>query len=331
MTNGFKYIIYLFLFCLISCQNNHRQIDFYYWKQQYQIDSLEQETLHLLNTKTIYLHYFDVVWHNGKAVPKYKVEIKEKVNYAVVPTVYIENDAIANLSFEQIESLSKNMVQLIEKINQLNNIKAKTIQIDCDWTVSTKAKYFKLLTLLQENYKVTATIRLHQIKYKNTTGVPPVKKAVLMLYNMGDVKNIDEYNSILNINTTKKYIAYAKKYPIPLDYAFPIFSWTAIFRNNKLMAIKNNLRKSDFKTNDLKALNNTLYQVQTSQFLAGFYFMKNDIIRFEHINKNDLKDLYLLTKKNCNYKKFDIVLYHLDSQSLKLLSNETIPTIQQFN
>lgn len=319
------------LFFLISCQTNYHNIDFYYWKHQYQIDSIEQQALDAFKTKTIYLHYFDVVWHDGKAVPKYKVDIKEKVSYAIVPTIYIENDALVNTSILAIKELSQNILKLTEAINQQNKLQAKSIQIDCDWTVATKEKYFELLKLLQEKYEVTSTIRLHQIKYKNTTGVPPVKKAVLMLYNMGDVKNINETNSILNINTTKKYISHTKNYPIKLDYAFPIFTWTAIFRNNQLIAIQNNLSESNFNNGDLKALSATLYQVQQSKFLAGFYFMKDDIIRFEKINQKDLNDLYLLTNKYCNHKNFNIILYHLDSESLNLLSNETMQTIKQFN
>ncbi|MEZ4901823.1 MAG: hypothetical protein R2822_08725 [Spirosomataceae bacterium] len=50
----------------------------------------------------------------------------------------------------------------------------KEVQIDCDWTVATKAKYFRLLqqisALLPPSVILSATIRLHQIKFYRTTG-----------------------------------------------------------------------------------------------------------------------------------------------------------------
>ncbi|MGG2305049.1 hypothetical protein ACE4Z6_26875, partial [Salmonella enterica] len=92
-------------------------------------------------------------------------------------------------------------------------------QIDCDWTLGTKEKYFSLLKRIKERMALplSCTIRLHQVKYQAKTGVPPVDRGMLMYYNMGHVEGATETNSIYDPANADKYVSYVKDYPLPLD------------------------------------------------------------------------------------------------------------------
>jgi len=77
------------------------------------------------------------------------------------------------------------------------------------------------LNILKKDFNVTATIRLHQIKFKDKTGIPPVDQGVLMAYNIGELKN-NKQNSILEANIVKQYINKNTEYPLKLKLALDI-------------------------------------------------------------------------------------------------------------
>ena len=152
--------------------------------------------------------------------------------------MFITNATLKNLPETSIEQLADNITSKIKRmLKSLGEVHVKEIQIDCDWTGSTRVKYFTLLkhiTLkvktrsanfnLREDITISATLRLHQIKYHKKTGVPPVARGMLMFYNMGSPTQIDMQNSILNLDIAKQYIENLESYPLPLDVALPIFS-----------------------------------------------------------------------------------------------------------
>ena len=64
----------------------------------------------------------------------------------------------------------------------------KEMQVDCDWTQGSRAAYFALLRALRDRLhaqgrRLSATIRLHQVKCSADTGVP-VDRGMLMAYNL---------------------------------------------------------------------------------------------------------------------------------------------------
>ena len=67
---------------------------------------------------------------------------------------------------------------------------------------------------------LSATIRLHQLKFIGESGIPPVDKGLLMCYNMGDLHRLRISNSILETAELKKYIKQLSVYPLKLDVAF---------------------------------------------------------------------------------------------------------------
>lgn len=142
-----------------------------------------------------------------------------KIN--IIPTVFITNECIQKLDTAQVISLAGKIVSLVKniQINFLNNQKINEVQIDCDWSSSTKEKYFSLLTYIKKIGfpNLSATIRLHQVKFSATTGIPPVAKSLLMCYNMGNLKDPATKNSIIETAELKKYTSNLGAYPLPLD------------------------------------------------------------------------------------------------------------------
>lgn len=241
----------------------------------------------------------------------------------VIPTLYIENAV-----FKHADTTKKLLAsQVWEKIASQNNfLGVETIQeihVDCDWTASTKDQYFQFLVDLGTLSKkeISSTVRLHQVKYAERTGVPPVKKAVLMCYNMGEIQNPQEENSILHFETLKSYAASASQYPLPLDVALPIFEWTVVFRNNKFAFILNTTEV--YKDQQLaRASDKNEYTCIKSCRFGDKVLLKGDILRREVITDDNLeKAIHFLDTKISSYS---LIFYHLDEQGI--LPHETFIT-----
>ena len=117
-----------------------------------------------------------------------------------------------------------------------------------------RRKYFTLIEQIKQlteinNIEITTTIRLHQVKFFNKTGVPPIKRGMLMFYNMSDVSNMKTRNSIYDEVLAKKYLINFDKYPLDLDVVMPAFSWACWFRNGKLKNLINDVKAKDIEEN----------------------------------------------------------------------------------
>lgn len=112
----------------------------------------------------------------------------------------------------------------------------------------TKNNYFLLLKELKNNLNknISSTIRLHQIKYFNKTGVPPVDYGVLMYYNMSSLGDFNTKNYILDNNEAKKYHYNFENYPLKLKLALPLYSQAVQFRDKKAINLFENVEQIDF-------------------------------------------------------------------------------------
>ena len=275
------------------------------------------QTLEILNTKRLYVKYFDVKWNETtqSALPVAKISFEDSLtNFEIVPVVFITNEAL--LKTTRIENLTINISQLIVKINEVNCLKVNQIQIDCDWTEATKDKYFLLLKLLKkqfQNCQLSCTIRLHQIKYFERTGLPPVDVGVLMYYNMGQLGNLSK-NSIYNPDDAQKYVRSIPQYPLPLDVALPIFSWAVHFQNNKIQHLISKPNVADFENSAyFYPAQNNVIKVKQSLFLNGYYLKENDVIKLEIMTPKLCK---MAAKQVAKYMKKvpkNIIFYDLDS------------------
>lgn len=155
-------------------------------------------------------------------------------------------------------------------------------QIDCDWTPSTQEAYFDFLKLLQEiapAKTISATIRLHQYRDRQANGIPPVKKGLLMCYNMAPVHDINTKNAIFDLSLLSGYLKTEQPYPISLDAALPIFSWVAAFQQSEFVGIFNNFNPADYPPNDSSKGQIAILKADTT--LQNKLLRAGDLIRFD--------------------------------------------------
>lgn len=316
-----KLAILFLLLMVFSCKQETSR-SFYYWKSVYRMPSSQEDILSDLKISKLYIRLFDVDWNEsaGLVTPKAKIRFKEKPSgkFEIIPVIYIVNRSFQKISRQQIANLAANILKLTNEIAENNNLSFNEFQIDCDWTESTREKYFIFLetlksSLAQKKIKISATIRLHQIKYSRITGVPPVDRGMLMYYNMGKINAYQTGNSIFNKDDAAKYIDYIPQYPLPLDAALPAFSWGIHIRKGNVIELLNNLTSLDFATNEnFKKSGNNIYNAQKSFFYRGYYFMEGDEVKIEEI---DPKECLAATKQLKSKLKSPgtVAIYHLDS------------------
>ncbi len=305
-----------------SCKKNsepNTQISFYYWRSNFNLSAQETECLKYNESKSIYLKYFDVAKEDGIVKPVSIIQFSKKPELKIVPVVFIKNDVFAKSNKQQVDTLVNNIEKLITQINLKNNISITQIQFDCDWTENTQQLYFYFLEQFGKQIhskKISATIRLHQIKYKFKTGIPPVNTGVLMFYNMGKISG-DTLNSIYSKEITEKYISYLENYPLPLTIALPIFGWGIQSREGHVINLLNKMTYQDFisDTNFIKQTT-TIFKVKNYCFKGGYYFIKNDVVKLETVSENQLIEMAETINDNIKQKPAEIIFYDLDTINL---------------
>ena len=324
-------LISLLLFCY-SCESDKpKNISFYHWKSRAEFSAEIEQTLNESHSKKIYMHYFDIepvknqTYYDDGIYPTYVIKDIDPSysDFEIVPVIYITNQVFKTENID-IEKLVNQIKGLIHQISLKYFEKEITsIQIDCDWTQSTKNAYFELLNLLQEYFEIDVTIRLHQIKYKEKTGVPPVKHGTLMLYNMGDFKNNDE-NSILESSIVQQYIDNTTNYPISLHLGLPIFSQTILTNNdNEYKIIKDTDRHLYETDKHFEAVNHNNFKIIKDTLYKGFYLTSGFNLKLEEINQNEIiKSYQIIEKSKLNID--EIILYHLDEKSISNIDIKTL-------
>lgn len=345
--NKYKYKVYnaaakLLLLTLpifiLSCNDNKqsRQVEpaFYYWKSDFRMTGFEKHQLDTLQIKTLYIKFFDVDWDDAtqEALPKAKISFNDSTykSFAIIPTVFITNECIQKIDSLQMPALAEKINTLIAQIvltAQLVNI--QEIQFDCDWTAATKEKYFLLLgsfKKLQPITPISATIRLHQIKFMGKTGVPPVDRGLLMCYNMGNLKNIATKNSIIETEELKKYTASLTTYPLSLDVALPLFNWKVLFRKNVFVGLLENLPDHALNKTFTSQKDNR-FEILQDTLLYGYDLKKGDVLRDEQSDYTEILSAAGEITKRLKNTQLRVSLYHLDSLILKKYSTHELETV----
>ena len=327
--------------CLIICISACKQtpqvtVDrgFYYWKSKLQLTSPETVALQQLEVKKLYVKFFDVEWNEeqSSAQPVAKLSIDsvslqhlKKQQVQIIPVVFITNEALTKLDTSAGNELATKIMKLLSEMlqkNQLNQV--PEFQLDCDWTVSTKDTYFSLVNtvkhFLREDKKtyadtaiLSATIRLHQVKYSNKSGIPPVDRGLLMCYNMGNLKNPATNNSILETDELKKYLGGLQHYPLQLDYALPVFNWYVLYRNGQYKGIVYQIPKEELNGN-IGEWKQNRFTFQKDAVLNGINFQPQDQLRLEENTADELLQAadYIIRQSAPQNQHFTVSFYHLD-------------------
>lgn len=309
----------------MSCQkDSNRNIDFYYWKSNISFNGLEKEYFNKLQAKNLYIRLFDVDKAEGM-VPQPMGMINQfdaaQLDAEYVPTVFITSRTFENLPEEQVKLLAENVYRQIDQIlNSCNINNFNEIQIDCDWTAGTRGNYFLFLEELKKasDKKVSCTLRLHQIKFRKKSGIPPVDKGYLMCYATSSPKDDDGKNSILDIQLLKSYLADLKSYPLAFDLALPLYSWGVVRNHLGKIKLINGLTAETLENNPrFEKISATRFTLTEDCFFGGMYLNKGFTVDIENITPDLLNTAKSVLDKKLKNKDYHIIYFHLDSTFLK--------------
>lgn len=297
---------------------------FYYWKTAATLSGSDRAYLNELGCSRLYLRCFDVDWdeEQQQLIPVAPVLLDTSAVEAleIVPVIFITNRSFQHLSLAEIPALAAKIARKLEQLlPQLPSGQIVEWQLDCDWTESTRDLYFALLEELKaqasaKGCQLSATIRLHQLRYPEKTGVPPVDRGMLMLYNMGELSHWSEENSILNLAATKPYLEGLSDYSLPLDMALPLFHWGVVFRESEVAALLPQASHSTLAdTARFERVESDRYQVKTGTFFYGTYLYEGDWIRLEQVDERQLEALVFMLNSEFPAAPFHLSFYHLDS------------------
>ena len=325
---GFGMLVGL-LFVLTNCQRQATHgIHFYHWRTHSEIGEVEQDYFRQLHCQKLYIRFFDVDRQHGGITPVAKLQSfdAEKLDASYVPVVFITNRTFSGISELEICELAKNIHTLIREVAttiQLSEI--SELQIDCDWTESTRSAYFRFLKELKQvsGRPVSCTLRLHQIKFSQQTGVPPVDKGYLMCYATSNPTG-EEQNSILDMALLKDYTAGINDYPLDFDIALPIYSWGIVTNHLGKVKLINNVSVHDLDTSSFCAVGDHRFELREDAFFRGFYLNKGFTLKVESISPVLLQEAKAYLHQKIK-RPYDIVYYHLDEAFLK---NYTIQNLQ---
>ncbi len=321
------------LACLLlpsACtEKTHSDVSFYYWRTKWRLNETERNCIAQNDVKHIFVRYFDVALQQGKAIPVGRIAFDDTVPVdSITPVIYIKNEVFLSQTLN-IEELSENILKLVNSINENHGVYTNGLQIDCDWTLGSKDSFMEFINYIKPKIEgeLSATIRLHQVKYWKRTGIPNVDYGVLMYYNMGKIDANPSNNSIYQSSIAKQYVHTLSGYPMPLDIALPIFSWGIQCRNNKVVGVFGKLSKDELDMCDSFSLQDNVYLAQKSFFWRAKYIEQGDCIKLETVGKQDLETMATELTEHLKYAPRNIIFYDLDSINITSYDKEIFKNI----
>jgi len=309
------------IFFLASCSSTIEEtsVSVYWWKNNVEITDEMLQFKKSNNIQKVYCKVADFRFNKSRK----KIDIPlihDKLSLGkkdFIPVLYIENDVFKHFTEDYI---FKMFLETIDRLKHKNIISKLThIQIDCDWTLRTRDRYFQFLNKLKSSCEVVGvTLRLHQVKYYKTTGVPDIDYGVLMIYNLSSVADFEVENSIYDYDLALSYLKdYLHVYPLKIKAALPAFSWAAHFHHKRLVNILNFVTYKELLENEnLTQLNKNRFISTKAHFINAIPITKHDIIRYEEPDIESLKQLLNFLKHEVNQDKLELIIFSLNAPFL---------------
>jgi hypothetical protein len=322
---------------LCACSGGERtapQRGFYFWKNtQSKLNPDEQKLLSELKTQKLYVKLFEVDLNGSSPTPISKTELELEAsafpNGEIVPVVYVRNEVLKEQTAKDLNALADNICHLVKKLYGEHFPAFKKgfneLQIDCDWTPSTKQHYFALLKAVKKQSRKTlsCTLRLYPYKYRKNMGIPPVDRAMLMCYNLLPPLAYEDRNSILETKELAAYLEGTAAYPLPLDVALPVFSWIHVYHNRQFSGVLNR-SEAELKSHT-KRLKPLWYEVTSEFTLEGQLLRPGDRLKCESASPETIANTIRLLNKHLEFDETTTLsLYHLDSDQLQQYDHETL-------
>lgn len=339
-----KKILFLSFFALflVSCKEEKKvsavEPAFYYWRGNSSLEDGEIRAIKKMAVEKLYVKLFEVDYnevqgnfpYEKKRIDSYEYEKLDLIK--IVPVVFIKNGIFQYNNQKSLDQLADNIVFLLDKYQKEEYGEGKLtyeydeIQIDCDWTKSTKDNYFYLLKKIKElsGKHLSCTLRLYPYKYPDIMGVPPVDKAMLMCYNLIKPLSQKDKNSILDVNELKQYLNERKEYPVHLDVALPVFNWSQLYQNNRFEKLLS-LTSKEIKT-FAKEIKPLWYQVQRDTTIDYSTYLKaGDQIKCEEVSAQTIQEAIAIIKEKVVLDaNVTVSLFDMSQSTLKNYSHEEI-------
>lgn len=330
-----RLLFLLSLPCLLGCTASpdaSLRPAFYSWQTTLQASPATRKYLDTLNSSTLYVKIMDIGRDPlTRQIQPYATlrtgDTSALSGLQFIPTVFITNEVFQHSTPEERTALVAQLATALRPwcVSQ----PATEVQLDCDWSGSTREAYFSFLremkTALPPATPLSATVRLHQYKFPQKTGVPPVDRGMLMLYNTGDIDRPVLRNSIFNAEDARQYVQGAPaRYPLPLDVALPLFSWTLVFRDDVLWKIIPELQQEELLDSVRFTMQVTdyphtlpLWRVRRGTFIAGHYLRPDDLLRHECISPDVLRQAARLATRLHLAPDARVAFFHLDTLTMR--------------
>ena len=314
---------------------------FYFWKTQWASSPEIEAGLAQNDISKLYMRFFDVQWDAASYGPRpvSPLQFNAPVPHGleIIPVIYLTNSVFMNVPYENVEELSNEVWLKVQRMAQEQGIAVHQLQLDCDWTDTSRQRYFHFAELLRQKLNkerviVSSTIRLHQIKYAERTGIPPVNRGMLMFYNFGHIEADSARSSIFNVDDAKKYSSYIARYSMPLDVSLPLFSWIVHSRDSKVQGLLEKVDVRDLVGNDgFKQINASRFQAVRSFFFRGRYFMDGDLLAVEATGpETTLQAASLAARGASRGSSYDtIAFFDLDERNLSHYASTDFKKILQ--
>jgi hypothetical protein len=288
---------WLYILLIVACSRApaesppaHRA--FYYWRTTVQLSAAEQRALTDLQVDRLYMRMFDVEWNDAQGGTEVVGKITGRAPaIEIVPVVFVRDEVFHHVDAKHAAELAQTTWAEVARRAELLGFTPHELQIDCDWTETSREAFFEFLKRLHAVAKLdlSATIRLHQIKYRERTGVPPVQRGMLMFYNMGKFSADPEARAIFDAASAQRYLARVGEYPLPLDAALPIWSWVVHLRDDRVEGLLQSTDPDELP--DLPFLARAApdrFVATRTAFLHGTLLREGDVLKVELIGPADV-------------------------------------------
>jgi len=255
--------------------------EFYHWRSVYEVEEGQKAPK--------YVKVLDISF--GETLTFRQTALTTKLPSTTVPVIYIDNPLWKKMRASTIVN------KVLSSLNSMD-IECREIQVDCDWTDRSRERYFRFLKLLkaQSAKKISATIRLHQVKYYKKRGVPPVDYGVLMYYNMSDFKDLETKNYILDLEVAKRYHYNFESYPLALNLALPLYSQVTIIRFGEVVGLMEGIREKELDLN-FKKIGKHFFEVTKTHYFKKRLLYEGDRIRVDEVSETLLTQSIMALKK----------------------------------
>lgn len=251
-------------------------------------------------------------------------ESVQVVDYQIVPTIYIVNrvfekdfnvDSLAAKVSKKISNKTQNLSFMLnawgwnfenaespldwslpDSLLPESRFRSRIteLQLDCDWTPSTRDRYFQFLKAMKRanpGMTISCTVRLHQFRDREKAGIPPVDRGTLMCYNVAPPKDATTRDAIFDTDLVQGYLKNGN-YPLPLEAALPLFSWGALFHENQFKGLAAGLSEAEVKGNPLfSPVADGKYRFTQDTVFADVYMREGDEVRLDEATPAEVSEI----------------------------------------